>query len=222
MKLQALPFLFLFSIVAHGQSWKIQDYQRLDNPSFFSLPSLQQNLDFKKVDYPLLQAAIFYCTNEERVKNGLQPFQYSKEVELTAAGHAQDMVNYNFYGHTSPIKFRRTLRDRLNRSGINPKYIGENICSTFGLQYEAGKKVSKPLKPGEFRYMNTANKGVIPPHTYLSFAKSVVKLWMESPGHRQNILNPGFTSMGCGASVYFEKNFYGMPYFMAVQNFIAR
>lgn len=212
----------LYPLNSSGQSWQTQQYQKTDLKKFLQMESLRQVIDFQKIDYPLLQAAIFFCTNEERVKNGLKPFQFSQEVENTAAGHAQDMVNYNFYGHTSPIRFRRTLRDRLNRAGINPKYIGENICSTFGLQYEPGKKVSKPLRPGEFRYMNTANREIIPPHTYLSFAKSVVKLWMDSPGHRQNILNPIFTSMGCGAYVYFEKSFYGMPYFMAVQNFIAR
>ena len=211
----------IFPLLVYSQSWKDSDYQKNTPNTFFDLWALDQVIDFGKVDYPLLQAAIFYYTNVEREKRGIQPFKHSREVELTAFGHAQDMVNYNFYSHTSPIRFRRTLRDRLNRSGINPKYIGENICSTFGLQYQAGKKVGKPARPGEFRYLNTTIREVIPPHTYRSFAQSVVKLWMESPGHRQNILNPQFTHMGCGASVYFEKSFYGMPYFMAVQNFVA-
>ncbi|WP_051287155.1 CAP domain-containing protein [Algoriphagus mannitolivorans] len=213
--------IFLFPITCFSQSWNDQDYQKISPKIFFDQQSLDSPIDFKRLNYPLLQAAIFHYTNLERQKSGLPLFQYSKEVEQTAIGHSQDMVNYNFYGHTSPIRFRRTLRDRLNRSGLNPKYIGENICSTFGLQYQSGKKVSKPTKPGEFRYLNTSNRELIPPHTYRSFAQSVVKLWMESPGHRQNILNPQFTHLGCGASVYFEKSFYGMPYFMAVQNFVA-
>ncbi|MDX5338352.1 MAG: CAP domain-containing protein [Cyclobacteriaceae bacterium] len=219
-KLTHLLF-FLFPLACFSQSWNTQDYQKISLKIFFDQKSLDRPLDFKNLDYPLLQAAIFYYTNLERQKFGLTLFQYAQEVEQTATGHAQDMVNYNFYGHTSPIRFRRTLRDRLNRSGLNPKYIGENICSTFGLQYQSGKKVSKPAKPGEFRYLNTSSREIIPPHTYRSFAQSVVKLWMESPGHRQNILNPQFTHLGCGASVYFEKSFYGMPYFMAVQNFVA-
>ncbi len=33
-------------------------------------------------------------------------------------------------------------------------------------------------------------------------AEEVVKGWMESPGHRQNILTPGFTHIGIG----FDKN----------------
>lgn len=214
-------FLFLafayFPILTYSQTGPNRDFQK----NFFEQSSLDLILDFQRIDYTLLQSAIFHFTNLEREKTGLKPFQLSKEAEATASGHAQDMVNYNFYSHTSPIKFRRTLRDRLNRSGINPKYIGENICSTFGLQYQSGKKVSKPTKPGEFRYLNTSNRELIPPHTYRSFAQSVVKLWMDSPGHRQNILNPQFTHLGCGASVYFEKSFYGMPYFMVVQNFVT-
>lgn len=213
--------LILLPLSSFSQTWNLQDYTRVDSKAFFEQKSLDQPLDFKNIDYPLLQAAIFYFTNLERQKSGLPQLKHSKEVEITASGHAQDMVSYNFYGHTSPIRFRRTLRDRLNRSGLNPKYIGENICSTFGLQYQAGKKVSKPTKPGEFRYLSTSNRAIIPPHTYRSFAQSAVKLWMDSPGHRQNILNPKFTHLGCGTAVYFEKSFYGMPYFMAVQNFVA-
>ena len=221
MRVSLLLVFSIFPIFVYSQSWSDPDYQKTTPKVFFDQKSLDSWIDFQKIDYPLLQAAIFYYTNLEREKHGLKHFKHSREVEISASGHAQDMVKYNFYSHTSPIRFRRTLRDRLNRSGINPKYIGENICSTFGLQYQAGKKVGKPARPGEFRYLNTSNREVIPPHTYRSFAQSVVKLWMDSPGHRQNILNPQFTHLGCGASVYFEKSFYGMPYFMAVQNFVA-
>ena len=33
-------------------------------------------------------------------------------------------------------------------------------------------------------------------------AEEVVKGWMESPGHRENILTPGFTHIGIG----YDKN----------------
>jgi uncharacterized protein YkwD len=222
MKIGFAILLAFLPLLSFSQGKASTDYLRTEVQSFLKQESLHRAIDFKNIDYPLIQAALFTLTNEERIKHGLKPFQISKEAESSASGHAQDMVTYNFYSHTSPIRFKRTLRDRLNRSGINPKNIGENICSTFGLQYESGKKVSKPQRPGEFYYLNTTKSELIPPHTYLSFAKSVVKLWMDSPNHRQNILNPSFTHLGCGASVYFEKSFYGMPYFMAVQNFISR
>ncbi len=197
-------------------------YLSLKPTAFFNLDKLRQPINFQQIDYPLLHAAIYFFTNEERSKAGLKPLLYSPEAFQAAQGHAQAMVSHKFFSHTSPIRFSRTLRDRLNRQGANPKYIGENISSTFGIQYQEGKKVGKPIVPGEFTYLQASKRELIPPHTYFSFAQKAVQLWMNSPGHRQNILNPIFTHLGCGAQVYFDPNFYQMPYFMAVQNFIGR
>jgi uncharacterized protein YkwD len=217
-----IVFIF-FTSVGKAQPDRVVNLFELPAQEFFQLPDLNTPISFEKVDYQLLQAAIFQVTNQERIQRGLTPFSHSKEVQAAAEGHASDMVTHRFYSHTSPIKFKRTVRDRLNKQGINPKYLGENISSTFGIQYEEGKKVAKPNTPGVFRYVHTSpSASPIPHHTYVSFAKSVVQLWINSPPHRQNILHPLFTHLGCGARVYFDKNFYQMPYVMSVQNFIGK
>ncbi len=217
-RLLILGFI-LISFSSSAQTWTHQSYSNYDETSFYRIEALYNAIDFSEVNFPLLQAAIFFVTNEERVKAKLKPFEFRSEIELVAAGHAKDMVKYGFYSHTSKIRIKRTVRDRFQLEGLNPEFFGENICSTYGLQYEIGRKVNPPFPSGEFTYAFTSKREVIPPHTYLTFAKSVVKLWMDSPGHRQNILNPNFKSLGCGAGVYREKNFYNMPYFMVVQNF---
>lgn len=219
MRILLILGLILSSLASQAQSWTSEAYKKHNEISFYRIEALYEAIDFNNVNFPLLQATIFFVTNEERKKAKLQPFEYRSEIELAASGHAQDMVKYGFYSHTSQIRIKRTLLDRFHLEGLNPKYYGENICSTYGLEYQSGRKVNPPYKSGEFTYAFTSKKEVIPPHTYLSFAKSVVKLWMESPGHRQNILNPLFKTLGCGARVYREKNFYNMPYFMVVQNF---
>lgn len=211
--------LTLISFFSTAQSWTTESYSRHDETSFYRIEALYEVIDFKKVDYPLLHAAIFFVTNEERRKSKLNPFKYDSKIERIASDHAQDMVKYGFYSHTSSIRIKRTVQDRFHLEGLNPAFYGENICSTYGLQYENGRKVNPPYPTGVFTYAFTSKREAIPPHTYISFAKEVVKLWMNSPGHRQNILNPKFTTMGCGASIYLEKSFYNMPYFMAVQNF---
>jgi uncharacterized protein YkwD len=209
----------LLSLSSRAQSWTPASYTNFDETTFYSIESVNASIDFSKVNFPLLQAAIFFVTNEERKKAKLSPFEFRSEIENAAAGHAQDMVKYSFYSHTSTIRIKRTLLDRFHLEGMNPEFYGENICSTYGLQYEVGRKVNPTYSGGEFTYAFTSKKEVILPHTYLSFAKSVVKLWMDSPGHRQNILNPQFKTLGCGARVYKEKTFYNMPYFIVVQNF---
>lgn len=211
--------LSLISFFSQGQTWTSESYRSFDESTFYRLEALYRVIDFKKVDFPLLHAALFFVTNAERKSANLKPFKYQSKIESVAFGHAQDMVKYGFYSHTSTIRIKRTVQDRFHLEGLNPEYYGENICSTYGLQYENGRKVNPPYPAGVFTYAFTSKKETIPPHTYISFAKEVVNLWMNSPGHRQNILNPNFTTLGCGASVYLEKSFYNMPYFKVVQNF---
>ncbi len=219
MKNLLILSFMLLSLASRAQSWTPESYSTTSETSFYRIETLYSSIDFDKVNFPLLQAAIFFATNAERKKAKLSPFEFRSEIEDVAAGHAQDMVKYGFYSHTSTIRIKRTVLDRFHLEGMNPKLYGENICSTYGLQYQSGRKVNPPYPSGEFTYARTAKKEVIPAHTYLTFAQSVVKLWMDSPGHRQNILNPQFRTLGCGARVYRERNFYNMPYFMVVQNF---
>lgn len=211
--------LTLISFFSNAQSWTAASYSGFSEPTFLRIEALYDPIDFRQVNAPLLQAAIFFATNEERIQAKLPPFRFDPLIESVASGHAQDMVKYGFYSHTSKIRIKRTVQDRFHLEGLNPQFYGENICSTYGLQYESGRKVNPPSRAGEFFYASTSQKQKIPPHTYLSFARAVVKLWMNSPGHRQNILNPSFTRLGCGTKLYLEKKFYDMPYFMVVQNF---
>lgn len=211
--------LTLISIFAKAQAPTAESYSEFHGSAIPSLGSSEDVIDFRSVNYPLLQATIFKITNKERKKANLSPFEFDSKIEQVASAHARDMVKYGFYSHTSKIRIKRTVQDRFHLEGLNPKYYGENICSTFGLQYQSGRKVNPPYPSGVFTYAFTSKRQVIPPHTYSSFAKEVVRLWMNSPSHRQNILNPNFTTLGCGASLYFEKKFYNMPYFKVVQNF---
>lgn len=219
MRISLTLSLFLAPVLTLAQNWTASEYQTHNEATFYRIEAIYQSIPFEKVDYPLLQAAIFYVTNEERRKVGLPTFTSDHPLRQAAQGHAEDMVNYGFYSHTSQIRIKRTLLDRLRLQGVNAPFFGENICSTHGLLYQPGRKVNPPYPAGQFTYAFTKSREVIPPHTYISFARSVVKLWMDSPGHRKNILNPQFTSLGCGVRVYPEKSFYNMPYFMAVQNF---
>jgi uncharacterized protein YkwD len=209
--------LGLSASISIGQHWKAKDYQLHDHLSFFDLESIHLPIDEKKVDRPLLHAAMFYVTNEYRINHGLEPFSYHEKIESVAADHASDMVKLNFYSHISKVKGKKTVRDRFNLEGLNPKTVAENISTTYALQYQMGRKVYPP-KNGVFQY-STGDREVLIPHTYITYAREAVRLWMESPGHRANILNPEFQFLSCGAMIFTEKSFYNMPYFKAVQCF---
>ncbi|MDR7129665.1 uncharacterized protein YkwD [Algoriphagus sp. 4150] len=210
--------LFLFTHTLPAQTWIPSDYNRFTPEQFFELAAVNQTINYKKIDRGLLQAAMFYATNEERIKYGLPPFEHSDQIEKVASDHANDMVNYNFYSHVSRVKGKKTIGDRFANEGIKRMLIGENISSSIGLQYQTGRKINIPHSGGMYTYANDRRE-VILPHTYLSYAREVVQLWMGSPPHRKSILNPHFEQLGCGSQVYNNRESQNIPYLMGVQCF---
>lgn len=97
--------------------------------------------------------------NKERVAQGLKPLQVDMRLVKLAGMKSQDMIDKNYFDHTSP-----TYGDpftMMHNYGVNFNYAGENLAG---------------------------NQSVENAHTSL----------MNSPGHRANILNPNYTSIGIG------------------------
>ena len=142
------------------------------------------------INYELFNAAIFYCTNIQRIKYGRKPLKHSVYLQKSAEDHSKDMVIYNFYSHKSPVKGKRTMKDRFSAVGIDSDYKAENIFNSF------------EKNP-----------------TYWSFASELVQGWMDSNGHKKNILNSKYNYLGCG--VYYYENPEWKDYFWvkATQNF---
>ena len=99
------------------------------------------------------------------------------------------MTTYNFFSHTSPIRGKKNLSDRLERAGFDWSWIGENIAISFGIEYEGGRGVYSPAQNGGYFSYEFKGKKILP-HTYKGFAKSIVKDWMDSPGHRAKHSKP--------------------------------
>lgn len=119
---------------------------------------------------------VIRLVNIERSKNGLAPLKANGELSKVATVKAQDMIDKNYFDHTSPTY--GSPFDMMKKFGINYTAAGENIAY--------GQKT-----PAE-----------------------VMNAWMNSPGHRANILNSNFTEIGVGVAK--DKN--GTPYW--VQMFI--
>ncbi|MBN2441580.1 MAG: CAP domain-containing protein [Spirochaetales bacterium] len=199
-------------------AWTWADYEKYTYKTFAELPEANKRIDFKEIDYPLLHAAIFYETNRQRVLNNRKVFLHSPALEKAAKAHSDDMVTYKFFSHTSPVKGKKTMTQRLALVGIVKGYKGENIADTFGIEYKAGKSVYSPDQNGG--YFSYSFKGKpIENHTYLGFAKDVLVQWMNSPGHRKNILDQRFTYLGTGAAHYNNAKFFNMDNFKSTQNF---
>ena len=120
---------------------------------------------------------VFNLINEKRIANGLKALAIDKEVVVVARDKAKDMVNNNYFSHTSPTY--GSPFDMLKKYGVSYKSAGENLAG------------------------NSSNS-------------KAVEAWMNSEGHRANILNSSFNYTGIGVV---SSSKYGKIY---VQMFIGK
>lgn len=100
--------------------------------------------------------------NAERSKRGLQTLASNWELSRVARYKSQDMINKNYFSHTSPTY--GSPFNMMENFGIRFSSAGENIA--YGQRTPA----------------------------------EVMKGWMNSPGHRANILSPSYTHIGVGVA----------------------
>lgn len=102
---------------------------------------------------------VFDLINKQRTNNGLAALKNDSGVQRVARIKAQDMVDNNYFSHTSPTY--GSPFDMLKSFKISYKTAGENIAG------------------------NSSNS-------------SAVTAWMNSSGHKANILNSNFNYTGIG------------------------
>ena len=184
----SMPLIVLSQ--SHLHDWNNTFYNKYDASKFQKLEIVNQLIDRNNIDYKLFNAAIFYCTNIQRVKYGKKPFKHSEALEEAAQSHSKDMVTHNFYSHKSPVRGKNTMSDRLSLVGIDFDFNAENIYDSFD---------KTP--------------------TYWSFASKLVSGWMESSGHRRHILNAKYNYLGCGVYYYENLEWKDYFWAKATQNF---
>jgi uncharacterized protein YkwD len=188
MKAKGIIFaiLFIMSVSALSQeSWHYSDYDSINHTNFRSYSAFYQKVNISNPDYALLNAVLFFITNEERVKNKKTPFLYHKSLEIAAYNHSKEMAKGKFLSHINhKNKKRRNTKERALLAGINNPFIAENVLYNF-------------FSPND---------------TYLQIAEKLIEQWMNSPTHRKNILSEDGIQCGCGAFfrddyVYATQNF---------------
>lgn len=115
---------------------------------------------------------VLRLTNESRAKYGLAPLSLHPALEMAALSHSQEMLDLDYFSHTSPSAGRSDPSARVAAAGANPKFLAENIFQASG-------------------------------YDMADAAKLAVDTWLESPGHRKNIMSPSATHIGIGLA---EKN----------------
>jgi|SRR3989344_5119973 len=137
-----------------------------------------------------IENRLIVLTNTERTKNNLPPFQATAALTSLAREHSQDMATNNYFSHTDLTG--GSPSDRATKAGIS----------------------NKELPDGSFEIGVAENIGLITGANLTAEAVAQMQIanWMNSPGHRANILNPQYTEIGIGTalrdtSYYSTQNF---------------
>lgn len=109
--------------------------------------------------------------NEARAEEGLAALEQDERLAEAAESHAEGMLKRGYHGHVSPEG--ATVRDRfIEAGGSRWSVVAENLATCEGCETPPG--------PAQIRSFQSG--------------------WMQSPGHRENILGEGFDRFGFGVA----------------------
>jgi uncharacterized protein YkwD len=131
-------------------------------------------------DHTRLSRAIFAETNRVRVAHGLAPLLPLPALDVAADEQASYMALTLTVTHFNPIPGERTAAERIEHVGLRAAAVGENALNLPALRAEG---------------LPDRN------YTYAELAAACVEGWMNSPVHRESLLYPTFTHLGCAAQL---------------------
>ena len=145
----------------------------------------------------VVERSVVHYTNKERRKRNIRPVTGHKALIRAARSHSRWMArNRKAFSHTGQDNSRPW--DRAKAAGYPTEQVSENILQTSGRRGRARK--------GKFRWSSDWRMG-----------RSAVVSWMNSPGHRRNLLDPKMNHIGIGVArnrrgnVYVTQNFGNAP-----------
>jgi uncharacterized protein YkwD len=158
------------------------------------------------IDHTALEARIHELINVQREQNGLSELSYDSFLADIARGHSYDMVLRNYFEHVDPDG--KNAKARGDSAGY-PCIRGYRNSYTEGLSenlyqgYRGSTYVTDPNGTIVTTSWNSLDQ----------IAGMAVTGWMNSEGHRRNILNANFQQEGIGIAysaddkVYVTENF---------------
>jgi uncharacterized protein YkwD len=151
-----------------------------------------------------LERNIHDLINGERRKHGLSLLTWDNKLSSIARKHSQDMAMRNYFSHDTPEGHGFSYR--YSQAGYSCAVHGQGNIYYTGAEniFQNNLYDRVVFIDGVANYdWNTVRK----------IAESTVQGWMNSRGHRKNILTPYWTSEGIGVAlspddkVYITQNF---------------
>ena len=215
-------FLILFCVVSASFQTESSLYEVNPN-DFLSSAAVNQPIDARNPNEELLDATLFHISNLQRKKYHLPLFSHSSVLHQVASEHSEAMINKNFYSHEDPSsRSNRTFAKRIMNNTSEFSQMAENIAEFDIIQSKDDMfcLIEPKRKGGDFQYIDCKTEKTLTMQTYKELATNIVNEWMDSPGHRANLLNKNYKVMGC--AIRLSKNPYksqNSPFSRITQNF---
>jgi uncharacterized protein YkwD len=148
--------------------------------------------EFNSATYDI-ENIVFNKVNEERKKRGLQALIWDSKIAEVARLHSLDMANRSYFSHENPEGEDPTMRAK--RQGIATE-IQKGSVIMVGIAENIGMMPTGNVEG--YGYVSSSN----------DVADAMMQSWMNSPGHRANILNADYNFIGVGVAY----NGYGTYY----------
>lgn len=151
------------------------------------------------IDIPTLEKEIHNGINQQRISNGLSSLSYDASLASIARKHSADMARNYYFSH-------------YNLQGLDPTGRGSrdgySCYKNYGSYYTTG--IAENIMQNNLYDSVTYYNG-IPRYDWNSqdeIAQSTVSGWMNSPGHRQNILTSTYDREGIGVAIASDDKVY--------------
>ena len=205
--------LILQSVLISPPPAIVDPYYNLSFEEFFALEEVNQLIKPDALDKNLLEAAVFFASNEVRSDKRKTVFNYSPILIKSSRLQSDYLLDFGTLDHLNKDKNLRTPMMRIDHFGGDFFASAENLARLCIFQLPDDGRYYKN-EAGDF--LDQKGKR-IKFHTYASMARKVVDGWMYSKGHRKNLMDD-YNYLGCGvSSVVKSKN--GVPEIYFTQNF---
>ena len=147
------------------------------------------------IDVGILEILVHNLINQERVQRGLPALYWDEEIAAIARNHSVDMGNEDYFSHANPSGQNATDR------GASAGY---DCIKDYGSYYTFG--LAENIHQG-WLYSSITTINGVDFYNWLSrsdISARAVKGWMESQGHRENILKDTYDRTGIGIAITSE------------------
>jgi uncharacterized protein YkwD len=172
----------------------------------------------------LAARAIFEESNRQRLAAGLPGLSSLPAAQTAAKWQAQFMAQTGSISHVNTIdRNRRNVEDRARAAGIGSyRFLAENAAMNFAVAYEAHRPFfTRPGPNGAPIFSYSISGPPIGFQTYAGLARAVVAQWLNSPGHRRNLLSREAHFLGCAAAPGLRDLSHGLGNIYCAQVFVA-